>query len=133
MLPFWQAIEAVTKQADQLSPFIWSEAVEKKEEKKNETGGSVDRTDRAESSIDGTDGAESRVSRTDELGEPDFKTMHQSKQWTSERIRKVMQKQSEKWLGVKLNISAWRHIVIGISRRYLQGKFVVDEAEEEVD
>ena len=36
-------------------------------------------------------------------------------------------------MGVRLNISAWRHIAISISRRYLQGKFVVNEAEEEVD
>jgi hypothetical protein len=33
---------------------------------------------------------------------------------------------------VRLNISAWRHIVIGISHRYLSGKFMVDE-DEEVD
>jgi len=44
-----------------------------------------------------------------------------------------MQKQSEKWLRVRLNISAWRHIVISISRWYLSGRFVVDEAEEEVE
>ena len=44
-----------------------------------------------------------------------------------------MQKQSEKWLGVRMNISTWRHIAIGISRRYLHGRFVADEAEEEVD
>src|SRR5450432_4675332 len=66
-----------------------------------------------------------------ETGEPDFKTMHRSKQWTSERIRKIMQKHSEKWLGVRLNISAWRHIAIGISRRYLRRRFV--DEEEEVD
>jgi superfamily II DNA or RNA helicase len=59
--------------------------------------------------------------------------MHRSKQWTSERIRKILQRESEKWLGVKLNISAWRHIAIGISCRYLHGKFVADEAEENVD
>jgi hypothetical protein len=44
-----------------------------------------------------------------------------------------MQKHSEKWLGVKLNISAWRHVAIRISRQYLSRRFVVDEAEEEVD
>jgi superfamily II DNA helicase RecQ len=117
VLPFWQAIQSVTEQADQLSPFIWSDAIEKKEEKEKEKDSEVD------SSVD--EGYES--------GEPDFKTMHRSKQWTSERIRKIMQKYSEKWLGVRLNISAWRHIAIAISRRYLSGRFVADEAEEEVD
>jgi hypothetical protein len=66
-----------------------------------------------------------------ETGEPDFKTMHRSKQWTLERIRKIMQKHSKKWLGVRLNISAWRHIAISISRRYLRRRFV--DEEEEVD
>jgi hypothetical protein len=117
VLPFWQAIESVTQQADRLSPFIWSDAVEKKEEAQKETEGEVD-----SSRDEGYESAESN-----------YKTMHQSKQWTSERIRKIMQKQSEKWLGVRLNISAWRHIVISISRRYLSGRFVVDEAEEEVE
>jgi len=117
VLPFWQAIQSVTEQADQLSPFIWSDAIEKKEEKEKEKESEVD----------------SSVDEGYELGEPDFKTMHRSKQWTSERIRKIMQKYSEKWLGMRLNISAWRHIAIAISRRYLSGRFVADEAEEEVD
>ena len=121
VLPFWQAIESVTKQADQLSPFIWSNAVEKEAK------------DRTEDRTEARDRTEDRTEEGDELGDPNYKAIHQSKQWTSERIRKIIQKQSEKWLGVRLNISAWRHIAIGISRRYLQGKFVVDEAEEEVD
>jgi hypothetical protein len=33
---------------------------------------------------------------------------------------------------VRLNISAWRHIVIGISHRYLSEKFMVDK-DKEVD
>lgn len=36
-------------------------------------------------------------------------------------------------MGVKLNIGAWRHIVVGIARWYLNGIFIVDEAGEEVD
>jgi hypothetical protein len=31
-----------------------------------------------------------------------------------------MQKASMRWIGVKLNISSWRHIAIAISRRYCQ-------------
>jgi RecQ family ATP-dependent DNA helicase len=116
VLPFWQSIQSVIEKADKLSPFIWSDAIEK----------------------DGKDGdgqaneLDSSRDQGHESEEPNFKAMHRSKQWTSERIRKIMQKYSEKWLGVRLNISAWRHIAIGIARRYLSGKFVVDE-DEEVD
>lgn len=117
VLPFWQAIESVTKQADELSPFIWSDVVEASESKEKKLENET----------------ESEVGQGDELGEPNYKAIYQSKQWTSERIRKIIQKQSGKWLGEKLNINTWRHIIIGISCRYLGRKFVVDEAEEEVD
>ena len=36
--------------------------------------------------------------------------------WISERIRKIMKKASGRWIGVELNISAWRQIAIAISR-----------------
>ena len=89
VLLFWQAIELVTQQADRLSLFIWSDVVEKKEEAQKETEGEVD------SSRD--EGYKS--------AEFNYKTMYQSKQQTSKRICKIMQKQSEKWLRVRLNIS----------------------------
>jgi hypothetical protein len=38
--------------------------------------------------------------------------------WTLERLRKIMQKASIRWIGVKLNISSWRQVAIAISRRY---------------
>ena len=38
--------------------------------------------------------------------------------WTSERMRKIMQAGSMRWIGVKINISAWRNIAIAISRRF---------------
>ena len=76
VLPFWQAIESVTKQADQLSPFIWSNAVKKEEEAKKETKGKVD----------------SGRDEGYESADPNYKTMHQSKQWTSKQICKIMQK-----------------------------------------
>ena len=38
--------------------------------------------------------------------------------WTSERMRKIMQAGSMRWIGIKINISAWRNIAIAISRRF---------------
>jgi hypothetical protein len=34
---------------------------------------------------------------------------------------------------MRLNISVWRYIAIAISHRYLSGRFVANEVEEEVD
>ncbi len=45
------------------------------------------------------------------------------KRWTSERMRRIIQRESMKWMGVRLNISAWRQIVIAIARRFLRDKF----------
>jgi superfamily II DNA helicase RecQ len=42
-----------------------------------------------------------------------------------------MQKASMRWIGVKLNISSWRHIAIAISRRYCQDPFQEDQELEE--
>lgn len=110
VLPFSQAVQSVIKKADGLSPFLWSDVTVKKEEKSEDK--------------DEDEGYET--------GDPDS-TIHHSKEWTSERLRKIMQKHSRQWLGVELNISAWRHIAIGISRRYLQGRFVAEEEDEGVD
>lgn len=99
-------MESATKQADQLSPFIWSDAVETSKSKEKKSNDEI----------------EGNVDQGDELGGPDYKAIHYSRRWTSERIWKIMQEQSEKWLGVRLNIST-----IGISRQYLHGKFVVDK------
>jgi hypothetical protein len=90
VLPFWQAVQSVTEKADQLSPFIWSDTIEK---------------DGREQEKRGQDELDRNIDEGYESGGPEYKTIHQSKQWTSERIQKIMQKHSEKWLSVKLNIS----------------------------
>lgn len=42
VLPFWQAVQSVVEKADQLSPFIWSDAVSpRKEEAPEEPGEGV--------------------------------------------------------------------------------------------
>jgi hypothetical protein len=71
VLPFWQAVRSVTEKADQLSPFIWSDTIEKDEREQEKRG--QDELDR-------------NIDEGYELGGPDYKTIHQSKQWTSERI-----------------------------------------------
>jgi len=43
-----------------------------------------------------------------------------------------MQKASMRWMGVKLNISAWRQIAIAISRRYCRDSpFHSEDANQE--
>ncbi|KAL1844470.1 hypothetical protein VTK73DRAFT_2461 [Phialemonium thermophilum] len=53
--------------------------------------------------------------------------------WTSDRVRRVMQRYSAQYSGQELNISAWRQMAIGMSNRYFNKAFGIDEAEEEED
>jgi superfamily II DNA helicase RecQ len=55
--------------------------------------------------------------------------------WTSERMRKIIQAASMRWIGVKINISAWRNIAIAISRRFCrEAPFEMDDIRpEDVD
>src|SRR5277367_6410975 len=73
VLRFWQAIQSVVEKADQLSPFIWSDAVEKeagdRTEDRTEVGdGTGDRTEVGDGTGDRTEGG-------DESEEPNFKNM----------------------------------------------------------
>ncbi|KJZ71410.1 hypothetical protein HIM_09198 [Hirsutella minnesotensis 3608] len=45
------------------------------------------------------------------------------RKWTSDRARRIMQRHSERLMGTKLNISAWRNMAIAISNRYLHDAF----------
>jgi hypothetical protein len=101
VLPFWQHVQMVVREADEISPFVWADVVvtpDPKEKKGSE-----------EQEADVDEGYESAER------EFDFKTMHKSKKWTSERLRKILQEQSKKWLDDAINISAWRQMAIGIA------------------
>ncbi len=71
------------------------------------------------------------VQNMDELWEPDL--------WDSGRLRNALKRATLRWLGVRVNIMAWRHISIAIFRRWIFDKQVqrmIDEDEghgEEVD
>jgi superfamily II DNA helicase RecQ len=109
VLPFWQQVQIVVREADEISPFVWSDVVvtPDQDKKKDEDEGDPD------------------VDEGYESGSPefDFKTIHKSKKWTSERLRKILQEHSQKWLDEAINISAWRQIAIGIANQYLRGDF----------
>ncbi|KAI9882246.1 MAG: hypothetical protein M1823_006007 [Watsoniomyces obsoletus] len=42
-------------------------------------------------------------------------------QWEDNRLSSVLDRESRSSIGVKMNISAWRHLAIAIDRRHLQG------------
>ena len=117
VMPFWQQVQVVVREADEISPFLWDEHF---------VGRSQDGGE--------DEGVEAEVVDKDEgycsSKEFDFSTMHRSQKWTSERLRNIIQKCSVEYTGVEMNISAWRHIVIAISRKFLRGDFKGDNVDD---
>jgi superfamily II DNA helicase RecQ len=89
VLPFHERVQYEAHQRRCNSAFIWGDS--KKVEYRQWTG---PRYRKEKASADGGPG------------------------WTSERMRKAMQAASMRWIGVKINISAWRNIAIAMSRRF---------------
>lgn len=119
------------KQAVECSAFLWADEVVKQEEVKGEEMGGEE--------------MEGEVEEEEEDIKREMETVAdwiQERKWTSDRVRRIMQRHSERLLeGQRLNISAWRHIAIGIANRYLSqafsqgqeggGEGVDDEEDEE--
>lgn len=110
VLPFWQQVQVVVQEADEISPFVWSDVVVIPEQENNDGSAVVEGDER----------------------EFNFASIHKSKKWTSERLRKILQENSKQWLDEAINISAWRQMAIGIANQYLRGDFQ-DDGGTEID
>ena len=118
VLPFWQQVQVTIQEADEISPFVWADHVVEKEDKKDQGDEGVEVEPGEDRPPDMSEDEGYESSR-----EFNFTTMHRSRKWVSERLRRIIQEYSVQWLGEELNISAWRHIAIGISNRFLRGDF----------
>ncbi|GJN76018.1 hypothetical protein PLICBS_010129 [Purpureocillium lilacinum] len=65
---------------------------------------------------------------------PGFRDWIKERKWTSDRARRIIQRHSERLMATRLTISAWRHMAIGISNRFLNEAFQEDGfGDEDVD
>jgi superfamily II DNA helicase RecQ len=55
------------------------------------------------------------------------------KKWTSERIGRLMEQESQIGMGVKVGISVYRQMAIAIARHCLKGEGMVDDRDDEED
>lgn len=126
-LPFWQQVQGIVKQADNRSAFLWSDEVVSRTEKEGET----ERREREKKEREEGQQAETQQAgeeRAEGEGEdvPEtegFGDWIKERKWTSDRARRIIQRHSERLMGTRLNISAWRHMAIAISNRYLNQAF----------
>jgi RecQ family ATP-dependent DNA helicase len=129
VLPFWQHVQVVVQEADEISPFVWMDAVVGRDKEKKDREDEDEEGGRERDSGEGPEVDEGYESGEKEF---DFKTIHRSKKWTSDRLRGIIQEHSSKWLDEALNISAWRQMAIGIANQFLRGDFK-DSGSGEID
>jgi superfamily II DNA helicase RecQ len=187
VLPFWQQVQGIVKDAPIRSPFMWPDEVVRKSEgsvveererrqaalerrgddsgrrggqyrngsESDDDNGDNDDDDDGNSRDDnnenrgGSDGnSEEGIRRSgskavhrrsiahnsditdDDVG---FQSWVQERKWTSDRVRRIIQRHSRRLLDTKLNISSWRQIAIAIARRYLNGAFKEATLDEDED
>ncbi|KAI8682258.1 hypothetical protein NCS56_00348100 [Fusarium sp. Ph1] len=122
VLPFWQAVQGRMKQKWRRSAFFWADEVVSEHGGKEGKGGfSKVRAEKVE------DESQEREEETA------FMEWFRERKWTSDRVRRALQRYSTQFSGQRLNISAWRQIAIGISNRYFNKVFGTDDDEDEED
>jgi hypothetical protein len=137
--PFWTYMGTIIRiPGDQPwegdSPYFWEPRPESQEESgEAEDGEDEDEDEQVYGSEAHGEGLQDSTDHPnmDELWEPDL--------WDSSRLRNALKRATLRWLGVRVNIMAWRHISIAIFRRWIFDKQVqrmIDEDEghgEEID
>jgi hypothetical protein len=111
VLPFWEKIQFQMTGKVVSSAFMWGDAENKEHCQWTglEREGGIKRGK-------GKKGGDGEREKTQE----EEKGRRTKLLWTSERVRKIMQDASIRWMGSQsiLSISAWRQIAIAISRRF---------------
>lgn len=124
VLPFWQAVQGRMKQKRRRSAFLWADEVVSEHGGKERKGGFT--SVRAAGSAEG--GGEEAREREEEAA---FMEWFREPKWTSDRVRRLMQRYSTQFSGQEVNISTWRQMAIGISNRYFNKVFGAEDDEFE--
>ncbi|TVY64128.1 hypothetical protein Focb16_v014221 [Fusarium oxysporum f. sp. cubense] len=129
VLPFWQNVQGRLKRKRRRSAFLWADEVV------SEEGGKEGKI--REVKVRAQDGGREEVVREslgaggeykeDKEEEAAFMEWFREKKWTSDRVRRVIQRYSTEFSGYEINISAWRQMAIGISNRYFNKVFSIDD------
>jgi RecQ family ATP-dependent DNA helicase len=141
VLPFWEKLQCQMTGQVVSSAFIWGDG-EKKEHRqwtgpKRKRGDEPEARSEARSEGIGEAGRERDARHVrKKRSRADKREQRTWSSWTSERVRKIMQEASVRWMGSQstLSISAWRQIAIAISRRFCrEDRFEDDQGKLDAD
>lgn len=117
-LPFWEKVEGIVRgEPIESSPYIWPLEPERElrmPQQEKQAAHEDDEDSEGEVEEEGEEGE-----RREEIDEP------VRKRWNANRVKYAMQKLSLEYMGVKLNIMAWRYGIKAIYRRYISEKTAV--------
>ncbi|KAH7464123.1 hypothetical protein FOMA001_g17997 [Fusarium oxysporum f. sp. matthiolae] len=114
------------KQKNRRSAFLWADEVVSKEGRKESKIWHVKIRRRGGGLGEGDgdrDGEDEKREQEQKEEEAAFMDWFREPKWTSDRVRRVLQRYSTQFSGQEINISAWRQMAIGISNRYLNKVF----------
>lgn len=122
VLPFWQAVQGIIHDTRTASAFLWAESVVRQEERAEdgESEGDEAATETIYDAVVGGD-EEDEMAVKDEDETPIPAGWIEERRLTSDRMRRTMQECSERHVGGRIGISAWRQMAIAITNKYLSG------------
>lgn len=129
VLPFWQRIQGIVKGAGRVSAFLWAAQVLEGEPGEDE--GYHSGSDRENDGYESESGR-SMISCASSLP-TDWQDWIRERKWTTDRVRRVMQGYSERYVGSQVSIAGWRHMAIAIARRFLGASAESSEGYEDKD
>jgi hypothetical protein len=119
VLPFWRQVQGIIQEATKHSAFVWADNVVGPK-KVDDDGASTQGS--GAGSLDGAD----------EDWDEEFTVANGL--WTSDQMRRAMQKYSREWLGTPIGTAMWRQMAVAIRNRYLKNKGQPDiKAEDDGD
>ncbi|RKK63864.1 hypothetical protein BFJ69_g16845 [Fusarium oxysporum] len=135
VLPFWQQVQGIVKDAGIRSPYLWPDEVVRKVDISE-----TEQRERRQAEMETGSGNGGRGDDDDDDDDDDnmdpnikFESWVEERNWTSDRVRRIIQRHSRRLLGTMLNISSWRQIAVAIARRYLNGAFKESTLDEDED
>jgi hypothetical protein len=120
VLPFWERVQISMDEDVKFSPFLWGKPTLDGKEAK-ESASDINNDTDPSPEVDIIETIDSN---------PYVKAGPWHKEWTSNRLRTIIQRECKKGMDVKMNISAWRNMVEAISIKFLRHAFEFDEDEE---
>ncbi|KAI8416192.1 hypothetical protein FOFC_02501, partial [Fusarium oxysporum] len=134
VLPFWQQVQGIVKDAGIRSPYLWPDEVVRKVDISK-----TEQRERRQAEMETGSGNGGRGDDDDDDDDDNmdpnikFESWVEERNWTSDRVRRIIQRHSRRLLGTMLNISSWRQIAVAIARRYLNGAFKESTLDEDED